>query len=324
MAAKVASQKMGEKEINLLNQEMRSQPWYQQWFQSKGLDQNRVKLTEDQRDELTMLAAQHGMELGDRMKFDAAGNINQKGGFAGMPTWAKVAIAAAAVAGTGGALGAAGVGPMAGMMGGTSGAAPGLAASVAAPAATEAGILGGAGVLGTAGTVSSATGTGLSTMDRVGALMRGGSKAVGSATEAAAQRQLAADQMGLQANAQNIQGENAFQSQQNSMAQLEAQQQEQARKNLYRASVMKNPTVSPENRSGAPTFSAEMLEGMTNLEKQALLRTAEESQYTTGKMRKPREYTPYSPTIGTPSTMQKVGNWLAPALSIADLGMELY
>jgi len=159
-----------EADLNQVNLQMRSQPWYQQWFRAKGLDPNRVRLTEQQRQELTQLAAANGVELGDRMKFDEAGNVNQMGGFAGMPTWAKIALASAAVAGTGGALGAAGVGPMAGMFGGGGG---GLAASVGAPAATEAAIFGspaamasGAGAAGAAGAAASGAGRGVAS--RVG------------------------------------------------------------------------------------------------------------------------------------------------------------
>lgn len=94
-----ATQSTSENEINQLNLAMRQSPWYQEFFQVRGLDPNRVKLNERQRAELAQVAAQNDYRLGDRMKIDEAGNINQKGGFAGMPTWAKVAISAAPIAG---------------------------------------------------------------------------------------------------------------------------------------------------------------------------------------------------------------------------------
>lgn len=95
----VATQSTGESQINQINLWMRQQPWYIEFFRSKGLNPNQVKLTDQQRNELTMIATRNGVQLGDRMKIDSAGNVNQMGGFAGMPTWAKVAIGAAPVAG---------------------------------------------------------------------------------------------------------------------------------------------------------------------------------------------------------------------------------
>ena len=92
------TQRTSEHDLNQINLQMRQQPWYQQWFAANGLNPNRVKLNDRQRQELTALAGRNGMRLGDRMKVDEAGNINQRGGFAGMPTWAKVAIGAAPVA----------------------------------------------------------------------------------------------------------------------------------------------------------------------------------------------------------------------------------
>lgn len=94
-----ATQQTSEADLNKLNGAMRAMPWYQQFFKERGLDPNKVKLSSQQREALSGLAAQNGYQLGSRMKFDEAGNINQNGGFAGMPTWAKVAIAAAPVAG---------------------------------------------------------------------------------------------------------------------------------------------------------------------------------------------------------------------------------
>lgn len=94
-----ATQGTSEDALNQMNLAMRQQPWYQDYFRSRGLNPDHVKLDGRQRQELTQLAAQNGFTLGDRMKVDAAGNFNQMGGFAGMPTAAKWAIGAAPVAG---------------------------------------------------------------------------------------------------------------------------------------------------------------------------------------------------------------------------------
>lgn len=96
----LATQQMNERDLNDLNTLMRDQSWYKDWFRSQGLDPNKVKLSESQRNALSLLAEQQGLTLGDRMKFDEAGNVNQKGGFAGMPGWAKGLIAGGAIGGS--------------------------------------------------------------------------------------------------------------------------------------------------------------------------------------------------------------------------------
>src|SRR5690242_4239426 len=93
-----ASQRTSEAQLNQLNYQMRQEPWYQAWFAQRGLNPNQVKLNERQRQDLARTAAAHGYTLGDRMKIDAAGNLNQQGGYAGLPTWGKIATAAAPVA----------------------------------------------------------------------------------------------------------------------------------------------------------------------------------------------------------------------------------
>ena len=307
---------MTDTSINEFNARIRETPWYQEWFAQRGLNPNQVKLNEQQRNELKQLIQQQtGFQMPKDMKIDPAGNLNEKGGWAGLPTGVKIAIIAGATIATAGAAGA---------FSGAAGAASGAS-----------GASGGS----TLATVGGTAGTGLSTMSRIGQLARGVSRATSAATESAAQRQAGAEQNqytadaqnaqnALSANAQNISGENSFQSQQQSMAQLEAAQQEAARKNLYRASVMKNPMASPENKRGVPTFSPEMVEGMTNLEKAALDRTRT-TQYSTAQMRAPRDYQPYTPQVisapsSRPSTMQTVGNWLAPTLSTIGMVSDLW
>ena len=136
MATTVPNDKSTKDAINQWNLEMRQQPWYQEWFASQGLDPNNVKLSKQQREQLEQLAIANGApkDAFDDMMIDPAGNLNTEHGFASLPTWAKIAIGAGAVAG--GFFAAPAVGSALGVGGGT--AAPGAAASVAAPAATEA------------------------------------------------------------------------------------------------------------------------------------------------------------------------------------------
>lgn len=128
-----ATDRTSESEINSLNRLMRGQPWYQAFFASRGLNPNRVQLSKDQRNALRSLASQNGFDLGSGMTFDPAGNINQQGGYAGLPGWAKAAIiGGAALTGAG----AAGFGPLSGILGlgGSSAPAAGVAAGGVTPA----------------------------------------------------------------------------------------------------------------------------------------------------------------------------------------------
>lgn len=173
------TQKTSESDLNQMNAWLKTQPWYQDYFTQRGLNMNNVRLSDGQIRELTQIAAQNGVDLGDRMKFDKAGNMNQMGGFAGMPTWAKVAIAAAPVAATAG-FGAAGMGPMAGMFGGggsgvgSAGLGSGLKAAVAGNAAhaSGGGLMFGSGMTGAPSLLTTGVGTG------VGAASKGAGQSV--------------------------------------------------------------------------------------------------------------------------------------------------
>lgn len=83
---------------NAINLKMRQQPWYQAFFRAKGLNPNQVQLSDADRQQLTQLAAANGMPLPDGALIDKAGNVNIQHGFAGLPTWAKIAVGAAPVA----------------------------------------------------------------------------------------------------------------------------------------------------------------------------------------------------------------------------------
>lgn len=166
----VATQSTGESQINQINLWMRQQPWYIEFFRSKGLNPNQVKLTDQQRNELTMIATRNGVQLGDRMKIDSAGNVNQMGGFAGMPTWAKVAIAAAPAAATAG-FGLAGMGPLGGALGGGGGAGVGASGTGAGLSAASNFAAQGASPLLGGGTLAAGAGAAVPTI---------GSTAIGS------------------------------------------------------------------------------------------------------------------------------------------------
>lgn len=77
--------------INDYNRQMRSQPWYQDWFAQRGLNPNSVKLTKDQRKELESQIVAHGAPAAmfNDLMIDPAGNLNHEHGFASQPTWLK-------------------------------------------------------------------------------------------------------------------------------------------------------------------------------------------------------------------------------------------
>ena len=92
---------------NQLNAALWEQPWYQEWFASKGIDKGgKVKLSDQQRKELQALVVQNGFLDPSDGHIDPAGNVSDFHGWKGLPTAAKIAIAAGAAAATAGAAGA--------------------------------------------------------------------------------------------------------------------------------------------------------------------------------------------------------------------------
>lgn len=151
-AEQVITMGMSDTSINAFNLKIRTSPWYQEWFKQKGLNPNQVKLSSQQREELKQVVEQHtGFQFPGDMKIDPAGNLNEKGGWAGLPKAVKIGIIAAAAVGGGAALGAFGG------VGGSSSAAAGGGSSAAAGGSTAA--LGAVPELGI-GSLSSVLGTG--------------------------------------------------------------------------------------------------------------------------------------------------------------------
>lgn len=147
-----------EAQLDQFNRTLRSLPWYQTFFAQRGLNPNRVQLSDQQRRDLAGVAAQNGVPVSARMTFDKAGNLNQQGGFAGQPTWLKGVEVAAPIA-VGGYFAAPAIGSALGIGGGASAAA-------GAPAALSSDILGSsaaaAGNAAWAGTLPAVAKTGFS------------------------------------------------------------------------------------------------------------------------------------------------------------------
>lgn len=150
-----------EQQLNEFNIWMRSQPWFQQWHQQRGLNPSgngNRKLSRAEQSELENLMRQNGVNLDGGMHIDSGGSLNQKNRLG-----RNIAIGAAA---TGAALtgfGLAGMGPLSGLGGaaGVGAGGTGAGLNAAGTFAAGAGAPGAAGGLGvTAGTLGGATAAG--------------------------------------------------------------------------------------------------------------------------------------------------------------------
>jgi len=117
------TQATNEAELNQMNANLKGEQWYQDFFNQQGINPNKVKLSDTQREQLTQIAAMNGIKLGDRMKFDQAGNMNQKGGWAGMSPLMKTLLGGAAAVGTLGIAAPGAFGALGGLLGGGGGSA---------------------------------------------------------------------------------------------------------------------------------------------------------------------------------------------------------
>lgn len=168
---------MSDTSINAFNLKIRTSPWYQEWFKQKGLNPNQVKLSSQQREELKQVVEQHtGFQFPGDMKIDPAGNLNEKGGWAGLPKAVKIGIIAAAAVGGGAALGAFG-----GIGGGGGAAASGGSTAAATGGSAALPTIAGTHAIGTGMSLPIAGATG-STMAAPGILGAGGSAMMGGAS----------------------------------------------------------------------------------------------------------------------------------------------
>lgn len=126
-----------ERDLNQFNITLRSQPWFQQWHQQRGLSPSgngNRHLSREEQSQLEQLMARNGMPVPNGMHIDSGGSLNQKNRLG-----RNVAIGAAA---TGLALtgfGMAGMGPLSGAFGAGAGAAGAGAGAAGASGATAAG-----------------------------------------------------------------------------------------------------------------------------------------------------------------------------------------
>ena len=192
--------------------------------------------------------------------------------------------------------------------------APGTIASAA----------GGSGAAGTS--VSDATGI----LGKVGNLLKAGGQGIGGAANAAMNNDLEKTRLGLDANQQNISGEQAFINEQLAMAKEEAAQRSNAMRDVYRANFAANPTVSPFDPVGAPKLSPQYMSTVTNLGNQGSNLMNVAPKYNVAGMTPPTPYKPINPsdvmgaTGNNPGLLTKIGNWAGPAASIGGTILKMF
>jgi hypothetical protein len=335
-----------EATIDQVNIWMRSQPWYQNLLKSWGQDPNNVHLSDSQKQQIIQQAQANGVVVDQgNMEVDPSGNFNPKGHklrntliVAGLAA-ATIATMGAAGAFSGAAAGAMGAGEAAGAgagaagAAGTAGAAGGLLASTATvPLAT--GTIAGSVASGAvpaalaAGGTTAATGGTLASMASRFATNGGLADvagAVGRADTAAGNNRLNQQQLSMQANRDNILGNNSYEKALQDRAAQEAALRKQALKDVTLANDVRNPHISQFNTQGARPNTPEYMSAMSELEKRGLSRLQQQDAYTTDKLPALQPYQPL-PTdanglqdrTGTKkSILESVGDYASPVMSIA-------
>ena len=165
---------------NQLNATLWAQPWYQEWFASKGINKGgKVNLNDQERKELQQLVVQNGFLDPSDGHIDPAGNVSDFHGWKGLPTAAKIAIGAAVAAGTLGAGGAFTGAPGAfGMGGGAGVGSGGMGAGLGAATAGNAAHVAGGGLMmgsGMAGAAPTLVGGSTALAGGTSAALKGGS-----------------------------------------------------------------------------------------------------------------------------------------------------
>lgn len=148
-------------------------------------------------------------------------------------------------------------------------------------------------------------------------------------TDNAAHDRALQEQLALTANGQNISGNSAFEAQLINRAKEEAAQRVQAQKDAYRQSYVTQNQSSPNNpRPGS--YTPAYLAAMTAQGQQAGQTLGKPRTYDMQSMPGPKPYVPIDPkdvqgATGTkPGTLEKVGRWLGPGLSIADQILDIF
>ena len=162
----------------------------------------------------------------------------------------------------------------------------------------------------------------LTAAQRIAQGLRGAGALVGGATQQAAENRAVEANQGLEANAQNISGQSGYETQLLNRAKLEADQRKSALQDAARASYFTNRQSGPFNPRPPAAMSPAYTQSLSALEQQALRRLQTRPQYETETMDPLKPYVPYVPRNqpgGRPGSLERVGNWLAPGLTLAGM-----
>lgn len=127
-------------DLNTVNSWMRTQPWYQNYLKSQGIDPNNVHLNDGQKQQIVKLAQANGVVVDEGhngQQVDDSGNFQAKSNL-GRNILIGAGVAGLALTG----LGAAGIGPLSGLLAGGEAAGAGGAAAAEGAGAASAGAAG--------------------------------------------------------------------------------------------------------------------------------------------------------------------------------------
>ena len=110
------------------------------------------------------------------------------------------------------------------------------------------------------------------------------------------------------------QAQNAYQNQLIARANLEGTQRKGNLSDIYKASQAHNPHVSPYNTVGAPVLSQAYMNAIDALQQQGSDQLSKAPTFTSANLPMPTLTQP--PAFKQAGTLERVGNWLGPALSL--------
>lgn len=200
----------------------------------------------------------------------------------------------------------------------------------AAPAGSGEFSAGSPGGQGTVSGPSTSPAAAPSTTSKIANLLGETGAAIGKAGTAAGNNALDQEKLALDANAQNITGQSAFENELLNRAKEETSQRGIDLRNEFIASNMDNAPVSPFDPVGRPTYSPQYRSTVQTLANQGSAALSKPPQYATGSFPQLQPYTPIPPanvqgaTNTKPGAISTVANWLAPTATIGKSILDLF
>lgn len=335
MAMNTPNRQTSEDQLNQFNIWMRSQPWFIEWHRQRGLNPSgngNRKLSDGEQAQIESLMRANGVQLPNGMHVDSGGSLNQKNRLA-----RNIGIGAAVTGAALTGLGAAGIGPMSGLFASTAPIATSTATTAGLGAVPELGVSAIPSVLGTSGVAASsapltfgsiATGAtkAPSMFSRIGSALRNpqvigaAGQMAGRASQAAAENrgaqtaaQMDYDRMGLERDQIKLQAEES----------ARKAQSDAINKAVYGQYLANwQPSVPEDFKPYAGNIQAPSEEARAA---GRLLYDQANELMKSGKYTDVNpQLTPFSEYPTRPGTMERVGNYVAPALTFYGLYDQLF